>query len=96
MAAPPRATGPCDHLDRPVHPARLAHGVGERGEVLAAVLGLGELALEPDDLPPAGGGEVVPLFRSADVGPGSETEARERTRLASKSSGGTRLSEHVT
>ncbi|KAH8075891.1 hypothetical protein JL720_10341 [Aureococcus anophagefferens] len=38
----------------------------------------------------AGGGEVVPLFRSADVGPGSETEARERTRLASKSSGGTR------
>ena len=38
----------------------------------------------------AGGGAVVPLFRSADVGPGSETEARERARLASTSSGGTR------
>ncbi|KAJ1454665.1 P-loop containing nucleoside triphosphate hydrolase protein [Pelagophyceae sp. CCMP2097] len=33
---------------------------------------------------------VKPLFRSADVGPGSEAEARDRARLASPQSGGTR------
>ncbi|MCO5606194.1 hypothetical protein L7F22_060381 [Adiantum nelumboides] len=68
VAAPPRATGPCDHLDRPVHPARLAHRVGESGEVLAAVLGLGELALEPDDLPAARRGQAVRVRRAEVVG----------------------------
>ena len=69
MAAAAGADGG-DGLDGPVDPARFAHGLGERGEVVAGGLGRRELALEAHDLPASGAVSrwAWPVHRSYECG----------------------------
>ena len=59
-----------DGLDGPVDPARLPHGLGERGEVVAGGLGRRELPLEAHDLPARGAVSrwAWPVHRSYECG----------------------------